>query len=139
MDGLEWRIADGLFNTLFALSQAYFTRGSAREAEYFAQQAEMLAETLCVPAMVSRALVRKSEIQLHLGHLEDVDSNLVKANTLLKEMPGTDAAEVRRLKGDHCYRHRQDTDARGMYVEATAMLGELETVFDTLDNSFISL
>ncbi|ETW77792.1 hypothetical protein HETIRDRAFT_245334, partial [Heterobasidion irregulare TC 32-1] len=69
MDGLEWRIAEGLILTLLALTQAYFSRGSAREAEYFSQQAQDLAYSLNAPAMVSRALAKKGEIQLYLGHL----------------------------------------------------------------------
>ncbi|TDL24888.1 hypothetical protein BD410DRAFT_766456 [Rickenella mellea] len=134
LDGLEWRIADGLLTTLLSLSQGYLTRGSSREAEYFAQQAETLADSLRIPAMASRALSRKSEVLLRLGQLDNLNSNLVKALTLLKEVPGTDAAEARRLKGDYCYKDRRDKDAKNMYTEAIAMLGELEERFGTLEN-----
>ena len=38
LDGLEWRISEGLLSTMLALAQTYYMRGSAREAEYFSRQ-----------------------------------------------------------------------------------------------------
>jgi separase len=42
MDGMEWRMVEGLLSTLLMLTHAYFIRGSSREAEYFAQQTQDL-------------------------------------------------------------------------------------------------
>lgn len=133
MTGLEWRISEGLLSTLFSLSQAYFLRGSPREAEYFAQQAHDLAQSLNAPSMVSRALARKGEIQLHEGHLDAGHETLMQAAALLLDCPGTDAVDVRRLCGDYNQRKAQVKDAQQLYEEATSMLEELDKVFVTFD------
>lgn len=88
LDGLEWRIADGLLGTLFALTQSYFARGSAREAEYFAEQAQELAESLHTPAMVCRALARNGEIKLHMGLLEEGYACLMRAAGMVTDIAG---------------------------------------------------
>lgn len=133
MDGLEWRIVDGLLHTLFALSHACFARGSPRESEYFAQQAQDLAESVNAPAMVSRALTKKGEIQLHQGQLDDGYASLVRAAELLQDMPGADAADIRRLKGYYSQLKEMDGDAHELYESATRMLEELEKLFTGLD------
>ncbi|KAH7929994.1 hypothetical protein BV22DRAFT_1001613 [Leucogyrophana mollusca] len=130
MDGMEWRMIEGLLGTLLALTQAYFARGSSREAEYFAQQALDLAESVGAPAMAARALTRKAEIQLLQGHLEAGHESVRRAAELLEDIPGTEAADVRRLRADFS---GEDGDARGLYEEATAMLEELERMFAGLD------
>ena len=133
MDGLEWRITDGLLNTLFALCQAYFARGSPREADYFAQQAQDLAESLNAPAMVSRALTRKGEIQLHQGQLDGGYVSLMRAAELLEDMPGPDAADIRRLRGYYSQLKAMHGDAHELYEGAARMLEELEKLFSGLD------
>jgi separase len=133
MDGLGWRITDGLFSTLFALCHAYFARGSPREAEYFAQQAQDLAESLNAPAMISRALTRKGEIQLHQGQLDDGYASLTRAAELLEDTPGTDAVDIRRLRGYYSQLKALHGDAHQLYEDATRMLEELERLFSGLD------
>ena len=133
MDGLEWRIAEGLVLTLLALAQAYFSRGSAREAEYFSQQAQDLAYSLNAPAMVSRALAKKGEIQLYLGHLEDGYNSLVQAAEVLSDLPGPDAADIRRLCGEYNQLNSKDKDALELYSEAITILEELDKMFSSLD------
>jgi separase len=133
MDGLEWRITDGLLNTLFALCQAYFARGSPKEADYFAQQAQDLAESLNAPAMVSRALTRKGEIQLHQGQLDGGYASLMRAAELLEDMPGPDAADIRRLRGYYSQLKAMHGDAHELYEGAARMLEELEKLFSGLD------
>ena len=80
------------------LSQAYFNRGSAREAEYFAQQAQDMAEVLNAPAMMSRALVRKG--RLHQGQLEEGYESLRQAEISLHDMSGTDTADIHSCEGN---------------------------------------
>jgi separase len=133
MDGFEWRITDGLLNILFALCQAYFARGSPREADYFAQQAQSLAESLNAPAMVSRALTRKGEIQLHQGQLDGGYASLMRAAELLEDMPGPDAADIRRLRGYYSQLKAMHGDAHELYEGAARMLEELEKLFSGLD------
>lgn len=132
-NGLEWRISEGLMTILFALAQAYFVRGSAREAEYFAQQAQDLAEAMNTPAMVSRALARKGEIYLHLGRLDEGYQCLVKAADLVSGLSALDAADIRRLHGDYSLKNLKSQDAQQLYEEAMNILEELQKSFSALD------
>ncbi|KDQ52064.1 hypothetical protein JAAARDRAFT_40451 [Jaapia argillacea MUCL 33604] len=132
-DGLEWRIAEGLLSTLFALAQAYFHRGFAREAEYFIEQARDLAESLNIPAILSRALAKKGEILLSLGHLDQSHQCIMKAAELLGECLGPDAADIRRLHGQYAQVTGRGEDAQVMYDEAITILAELNKVFVSMD------
>lgn len=134
-NGLEWRISEGLLTILFSLAQAYFVRGSAREAEYFAQQAQDLAESINTPAMVSRALARKGEIYLHLGRLDEGYDCLVKAADLISGMSATDAADIRRLHGDYNQKSLKTEDAQHLYEEAMKILEELQISFSALEGA----
>jgi separase len=133
MDGLEWRVSEGLLVTLFSLSQAYLNRGSAREAEYFAQQAQDLAESLNTPTMVSRALAKKGEIQLYQGHLEVSYESLMKASALLQNMPGIEGVDVRRLHGVYHERMARAVNASELYEETIEMIEELDQAFKNFD------
>lgn len=135
LNGLEWRIAEGLLGTLFSLVQAYLSRGSPREAEYFAQQAKDLAESLRAPAMASRALARVGEIQLHLGSLEESHASLTQAAELAVNTAGPDAAEISRLLAEHSRRSADDKEAQQLYAEAMSTLEELDNLFVTLDTA----
>ncbi|KAJ7271936.1 peptidase family C50-domain-containing protein [Mycena haematopus] len=133
MDGLEWRVSEGLLATLFALCEAYFTRGSAREAEYFAQQAYELAQSLNAPAMAGRALAKKGELQLHQRHLKEAHDTLVQAAVLLQNLPGKDTADIQRLCGDYNQLSSQEKDAQQLYEEAIQILEELDGTFGIFD------
>lgn len=133
-DVIEWEIIDGILHTLLTLSLLYFNRGTPREAEYFATEAQRLAESVKVPAMISRALMRKSEVLLYLGRTEDALGNIMKAVEYLERFPGTDSADVVRLKGDYNYAIDQTTDALSLYVNASCIIMELESTFGALDS-----
>ncbi|KAG1775528.1 peptidase family C50-domain-containing protein [Suillus placidus] len=135
MDGMEWRIVEGLLSTLLTLTHAYFTRGSSREAEYFAQQTQDLAESVNAPTMVARALMRKGEIQLYQRQLGAGRDSLAKAAELLQDLPGVDAADMRRLNGDWNRLNKQVQDAKDLYEEASAMLWELDGMLASFDGS----
>lgn len=133
MDGMEWRVAEGMLSTLFALTHAYVVRGSVREAEYFVQQAQDLAESLKLPAMLSRAYARRGEIHLHLGKLDSAHGFLMDALDLMKDIPGVDAADVRRLCGVYNELAAEHKSAQQLYTEALSMLSELEKAFSTVE------
>jgi separase len=133
MGGLEWRVSEGLLATLFALCEAYFTRGSAREAEYFAQQAHDLAQSLNLPAMAGRALAKKGELQLHQRLLTEAHDTFMQASEFLHNLPGKDTADIQRLCGDYNQLSSQDKDAQQLYEEATRMLEELDQRFGVFD------
>ena len=133
LDSLEWRVSEGLLSILFSLCQAYLFRGSAKEAEYFAQQAHDLSQSINAPALLSRALAKKGEILLNLGKLEEAHECLANASDILSNIPGVDSADVYRLRGDHSQRAANDEDAKQMYIETTTMLEEMDTVFRQFD------
>ena len=133
LDGIEWRIAHGLLITLFSLAQAYVARGSPREAEYFAQQAKDVAESLNTPAMVGRALARVGEIYLHLHQVEESHASLMKAAAFAAGTAGPDAAEINRLRAEHSMLHSDGKQAQQLYEQAMSILEDLDGVFATLD------
>ncbi|KAI0029237.1 peptidase family C50-domain-containing protein [Vararia minispora EC-137] len=131
--GLEWRIALGLLETLLSLSELYFSRGSPREAEYFAEQAAELAGSINGPAMLGCALARKGEIQLRMGQLQEAYKTLVKAADALGNREGPDLADVHRLYADLHTRDMKDEDAQKLCSEATAMLEDLGRRLSAVD------
>ncbi|PCH34363.1 hypothetical protein WOLCODRAFT_95323 [Wolfiporia cocos MD-104 SS10] len=135
MDSLEWRLAEGLLETLFSLFDAYLARGSPREAEYFIQQARDLAESLGAQAMISRALARRGELLLQLGLLEEGHDVLLQATELVVDLSGPDAANIRRIRGDYSQRSSNYQDARQLYDEAAVILNDLTKTFSTLDGA----
>lgn len=133
MDALEWRISEGLLGALFSLSQVYLSRGSPREAEYFAQQAQNLAESLNAPAMVSRALAKRGEVQLYQGLLDRSFETLTKASETLQSNFGFDSADICRLRGVYSERISQHTSARELYQETIDIIKSLDQAFNTFD------
>jgi len=99
-DSLGLRICEGLLTILFDLAQAYLTRGSAKESEFFIAQAFDLARALNAPAMLSRALAKQGEVQVRLGQMKDGYEKLVEAGEILKNIPTIDSVEVVRLTAE---------------------------------------
>ncbi|KAI0634651.1 peptidase family C50-domain-containing protein [Trametes polyzona] len=133
LDASSWRLAEGLLSTLLALSQAYAARGSAREAEFFAQQTRDLAQALHAPVMVSRALAQQGELQIQLGQLQAGHATLMEAAALAGHLRGPDAAEIRRLQGRYSQLSADSKGAQVLFEEAMSLLDELGSVFATLD------
>ncbi len=113
--------------TLFALCDGYAMQGSAREAEFFAQQAEDLAQSLNAPAMMARALIRKAELQLHQEKLEEGQESLAAALQLICDDSGVDLADVHRLRGQF------SEDADVDYQVAAGILEQLDKTFGLFD------
>ena len=134
LDGLEWRVAEGLLATLFSLTYAYSCRGSARESEYFAREAQDLAETINAPAMLCRARTRRGEVNLHLGQLEEGYEDLVAAAETAKDSTGPHMAEIRKLNGEYSQLSSKEKDARQLFSEAGTMLEELNKAFAVWDD-----
>lgn len=133
LDGLEWRIGDALMHTMLLISRLYYKRGLAREAEYFAQQVGDLAKSLRSPGMMSRALASKGEVQLMLGQLKDAQETLSDAAALVDNVLGVDAAETRRLQGDHFLLAELTTDAQTMYSDAIRIIGDAGSALVSAD------
>ncbi|KAG1772207.1 hypothetical protein EV702DRAFT_1246603 [Suillus placidus] len=85
--------------------------------------------------MAARALMRKGKIQLYQRQLGAGRDSLAKAAELLQDMPGVDAADMRRLNGDWYRLNERAQDAKDLYEEASVMLGELEEMLASFDGS----
>jgi separase len=134
MNGLEWRVSEGLLMTLFAIGQVYLNRGSSREAEYFVQQAQDLAQSLNAPTMVSRALAKKGEIQLYQHQFEASLENLTKAAELVQNTPGVDHFDIQRLQGIYNERIAMQDDACEIYEGTMNMIEQLNEAFQEFDS-----
>lgn len=135
-EGLEWRISEGLFSAMLSLSQAYFQRGSGREAEYFARQATELAEQLNTPAMLSRALAKQGKTQLHMGLMDEARANLTKAAEVLSEQQSVDTAEIQSIFVELKTRMTEqepDDDSQRLLNETVTILEELDGAFHQFD------
>jgi separase len=134
-DGLEWRIADGLLGTLLSLVDVYFARGSPREACYFAQQAQDLAECLNAPAMVGRALAKKGEIELCRGRLAEIGETIALTEKFAQDLPETSTIEIYRLHADYNCRIDELEDAHGLYERARFIVENLDKSISSFDIS----
>ncbi|KAI5983296.1 peptidase family C50-domain-containing protein [Pisolithus albus] len=134
-DALSWRLLSSLLATLLSLSQIFFVRGSAREAIYFAQQALDLAQATKASIVAARALTLRSEVLLGQGELIASKEELVKAAQLLEGLPGVDAADVQRLRGDYeaLSDAGQEQNPKESYERAWKMLDELEGMLAVID------
>ncbi|KIK92250.1 hypothetical protein PAXRUDRAFT_830139 [Paxillus rubicundulus Ve08.2h10] len=137
-DVLSWRLLSALISTLFSLAQAYYSRGSPREALYFAQQVLDLAKTTHAPAVVARALIMRGEVLLEQGQLKEGKESLGRAAHMLGSTPGIDAADAQRLRGDYgvLYKDQVDgdeEDPKESYGRAWKMLDELEDMIISID------
>jgi separase len=132
-NGLEWEIAEGLFETTLSLASLYLLRGSVREAEYFIREAEQLASSMNAPALLCRALAMKVEVQLQLRQLDAALTTLHAASDTLHDMASPDTAKLCKLHGEHSELLLHDKDAQLQYTKALEMLEELDKMFSGLD------
>jgi separase len=142
-DALSWRLLSSLISTLFSLAQAYYSRGSPREALYFTQQVLDLAETIRAPTVVARALIMRGEVLLGQGQLKEGKDTLGRAAHLLGSMPGIDAADAQRLRGDYGVLCEDQADGdkedpKESYGRAWKMLDELEDMIVSVDGGSVS-
>ncbi|KAG6876419.1 hypothetical protein C0992_013023 [Termitomyces sp. T32_za158] len=133
MDGLEWRISEGLVATLLSLSEIYLSRGSAREAQYFAQQAHDLAKSLNAPTLASRALTKKGEVHLYQGLLNASMECLTAAAALVQNQHGVESIDIQRLRGVYSERMSHAVSAGALYDETLAMIEEFDQVLQKTD------
>lgn len=138
LDGLEWRIASALLEILQSLGDSYAVRGSAREAEYFIKQSEELARVLGSHAMISRSLLRKAEVQLALGQLDESQRTLEEAKELLSGSSDMDMADVNRALGDLLVRHACEGDARKNLDHAMKLLCTAQETYCEVEQGIVA-
>ncbi|KAL4259196.1 separase [Pleurotus pulmonarius] len=134
MKGSEWGVADGLFNTFFALVDAYSSRGSPREALFFAEQARDLADSLNAPVYASRALARMGEILIYQGRYQKGFDNVSKAGKLLADMQCADVVDIDRLHAEWYIRTSPGQNAKELFERAKSALDDLDRAYGAYDS-----
>lgn len=139
MRGSEWGVADGLFNTFFALVDAYSSRGSPREALFFAEQARDLADSLNAPVYASRALARMGEILIYQGRHQQGFENVSKAGKLLADMQCADVVDIDRLHAEWYMRTSAGQNAKELFERAKSALEDLDRAYGAYDSGSVSM
>ena len=133
LDGLEWRISNALLETQLSLAQTYAVRGSAREAEYFQEQAEELARVLGSSALLIRSLILKAELKMALGCPHDANSVLEEVMELSRNAGYLNEADIHRSIGDHLVASSMEADADSEFKQAAETLTKTQIAFDDLE------
>jgi separase len=140
LDFTELRVAKGILDTTHALCHAYLARGSPKEADYYAQQASNLAESISADVFTARACLRRADIQLSSGHVDLTQDLLDKAHALLSHATTVDYTDAKRLYGVLSIAQGEDEDAREHFAQAAIALRELQESFQGLKgvkNSYV--
>ncbi|KZV89225.1 hypothetical protein EXIGLDRAFT_771939 [Exidia glandulosa HHB12029] len=128
-EGLQWRMVSGVLSTLFCLARLYFLRGSARESQFFINQALELARSTGAPAMQARALARKAELALYMRDMTTVAAALSEAETLFQSVRGVDIADLHRLHGLRFVAEQDEQEGSAMLARASAALQDIGREF----------
>lgn len=94
VDGLHWRLADGLVSTLFALGRIHFIRGSVKASDFFIRQAKDLVANMNAPVLLSRALAKEAEKELAIGHFDNGHDLLVQASYAWEQVSISNASFI---------------------------------------------
>ena len=125
---------EGLVGIIFSIADAYLTRGSPREAEYFLKQGQTLGESTQLPIIESKALTRMVEIQLGMGRLEEAVKLLEEASEKLGDsVVALDSVDHHRLVSMYNEKTQDREAAAEVSVKALEMLQELNGDFHRLD------
>ncbi|KIO19106.1 hypothetical protein M407DRAFT_31256 [Tulasnella calospora MUT 4182] len=141
IDGLHWRLADGVVTTLFALGRLHYVRGSVKNSEFFTQRANELATSLNAPLLISRALTKEAEKELAVGRLDTGHDLLVQAAYHWEQVPdvlGPDLADLHRLQGNYSLRSEEPEEAKRIYGVASQLLDQLEKMFAETEASLVT-
>ncbi|KAM0746055.1 hypothetical protein T439DRAFT_384325 [Meredithblackwellia eburnea MCA 4105] len=123
--GLAWQLSENLILSFLRVGYLYTLRGTAKSAEYYADQALSIAEDICSPRLCVRALALRVEVHLHVGNLAGAEKDLAMMDTLLdSSMSSAEAIESRRLRADLHYRRIAGKEAYQGYVDAQAKLDD---------------
>jgi len=125
---------EGLVGIIFSIADAYLTRGSPREAEYFLKQGQTLGESTQLPIIESKALTRMVEVQLGMGRLEEAVKLLEEASEKLGDsVVALDSVDHHRLVSMYNEKTQDREAAAEVSVKALEMLQELNGDFHRLD------
>jgi len=115
-------------------------------------RAQDLAEALGSSVLISRAVARLTELQLHRGHIQEVATNFETAERLLKEVclysfpcisylptarqiSSLEAADITRLYAWRKQLLVEDADANALYEKALSIVSEFDTNLSAVEAS----
>ena len=133
-DQFQWSFALGLVDAQLFLARLFFLRGSARDAEYFAQAAYDFSSSLYAPAMMARGLSMKTEVLLCLRQLDTIDATLDQVDGLVSQLDA-DALEIGnsyRLRGQYLQIKDAEEQASEAFSKATYTIKELDSSLTNL-------
>lgn len=133
-DAFEWNYAHGLVGAQLYLARGFFLRGSARDAEYFAQAAYDFSSSLYAPAMMARGFSMRTELLLSLRRLDTMDSTLDQLDGLVSQLDA-DALEIGdsyRLRGQYLQIKDANEQASEAFSKATSTIKELDSSLTSL-------
>lgn len=114
------------------MALAYLNRGSVRDAEYYLNQAQKLAENVHSAAYVARAATGLAAIQSGLRAYDASLTLLAAADKLA--IDGVDAIDVSRAKGDVLAQQAEEEEAEELFVHAASAIDVLDAGFNTADS-----
>jgi hypothetical protein len=83
INGAEWRVASGLLSSIHNVIESYIRRGSAKAALRLVEDAEVLTTMVGSRALRARMLVRKGEILIGTGEMQEGQRVLEEAREVL--------------------------------------------------------
>lgn len=128
-DPFQWIFALGFVDAQLFLARIYFLRGSARDAEYFAQAAYDFSSSLYAPTMMAQGLSIKTELLLCLRQLDTMDLTLGQLDGLVSQL-GADSLEIGnsyRLRGQYLQIKDAEEEASEAFSKATSTIKELDS------------
>ncbi|KZT53093.1 hypothetical protein CALCODRAFT_557695 [Calocera cornea HHB12733] len=128
LDGMQWRVAEGLFQTLLLLAKASCQSGSPRAGLLYYQRAVEVAESLRAPLPLGTALALQEELKV-MSDDTSAEDGLSRAAELLGNLRSVGLIEVLRIQGDHYVKQEDKDEARKLYAAADGVFDDLETAY----------
>jgi len=134
VDPSQWIYAHGLVDAQLFLSRLFFLRGSARDAEYFAQAAYDFSSSLYAPAMMARGLSMKAELLLCCRQLDIIDATLDQLDGLVSQLDAgaLEIGNSYRLRGLYLQIRDAEEQASEAFSKAISTIKELDSSLTNL-------
>ncbi|KZO95424.1 hypothetical protein CALVIDRAFT_599208 [Calocera viscosa TUFC12733] len=128
LDGLQWRVAEGLYQTLLLLAKNSCQSGSPRAGLLYFQRAAEVAESLKAPLPWGTALALQEELRIMCEDAGSEDG-LARATELLGNLRTSGMIEILRIQGEHYVKEEDKVHAHEVYASADGVLKDLETTY----------
>ncbi|EJU02296.1 hypothetical protein DACRYDRAFT_116022 [Dacryopinax primogenitus] len=127
LDGLQWRVAAGMFQALLFLAEYHCRAGAPRAALLYFGKAVEMADGLAAPLPHGTALALQEELKLMCE--DPVGEGFSRSDELLGQLPTAGLIEMRRIQGDQCVKEENKDLGRQIYASADTILKDLEKTY----------